>query len=84
MNFAIGGVAVAALIFGIVEAAKEFGVKGKGSQVLALVLGLAFVGLAQAISEGMIPANVLPYVELVVVSIAGALAANGWYDFSKR
>lgn len=81
MDFAIGGVAVAALILGIVEAAKQFGVEGKGSQVLALVLGFVFVGLAQAIRQEMIPPNVLPYVELVVVSLAGSLSAMGFYDF---
>lgn len=84
MDFAIGGVMVAALIFGIVEAAKNFGVNGKWSQVLALVLGFVFVGLAQAIRQEMIPPDALVYVELVVVALAGALASNGWYDFARR
>ena len=85
MDFAIGGISVAALIFGIVEAAKQFGVNGKGSQVLALGLGVFFVGLAEAISQGLIPADYVVYVELVVTAIAGGLAAMGYYDFvSKR
>lgn len=84
MDFAIGGIAVIALVFGIVEAAKSFGVEGKGSQVLALVLGFVFVGTAQAITNGLIPADVVPYVELVVTSLAGSLAAMGYYDFATK
>lgn len=81
MDFAIGGIAVIALVFGVVEAAKSFGIEGKGSQVLALALGFLLVGTAQAIASGLIPASVVPYVELVVTSLAGSLAAMGYYDF---
>ena len=84
MDFAIAGISVAALILGIVEAAKEFGVQGNASRALALGLGVFFVGLAQAISEGLIPAEALPYVELVVTAVAGGLAAMGYYDFLKK
>ena len=84
MDFAIGGIGVAALIFGIVEAAKGFGINGKGSQLLALVLGFTFVGTSQAITSGMIPANIVPYIELVATALAGSLAAMGYYDFVKK
>ena len=82
--FAIAGVSVAILIFGIVEAAKEFGVSGKWSRALALGLGVFFVGLTQAISAEMIPVILVPWVELVVIAIAGGLAAMGYYDFGKK
>ena len=81
MDYTIGGIAVAALIFGIVEAAKEFGVSGNGSRILALGLGVFFVGLAQAVSQEMIPGDWLPYIEVGVVALAGGLAAMGYYDF---
>lgn len=84
MDFAIGGIGIAALIFGIVEAAKEFGVSGKGSQVLALVLGFVFVGLAQAVANEMFTATAVLYIELVVTAVAGSLAAMGFYDFLKK
>ena len=84
MDFAIGGIGVAALIFGIVEAAKGFGISGKGSQVLALMLGFTFVGLTQAITNGIISTNLVPYIELVVTALAGGLAASGYYDFVKN
>lgn len=84
MDFAIGGIAVAALIVGIVEAAKEFGVSGKASQALALGLGIFFVGLAQAIGQGLVPEAWLPWVEVAVTALAGGLAAMGYYDLGKR
>ena len=83
MNFVIGGIGVAALVFGIVEAAKQFGVSGRGCQVLALMLGFIFVGTSQAITNGIIPPAAVQYVELVVTALAGGLAAMGYYDFIK-
>jgi len=84
MDLAIGGISVAALIIGVVEAAKEFGVEGKSSRALALGLGVFFVGSAQAISQGIVPVEAVPYVELGVTAIAGGLAAMGYYDLGKR
>ena len=84
MNFVIGGIEVAALVFGIVEAAKEFGVKGRGSQLLALTIGFLLVGTSQAIANEMIAANIVPYVELVITALAGGLAAMGFYDFLRN
>lgn len=85
MDFMIGGISVAILVFGVVEAAKEFGIEGKGSRALAAFLGVFFVGLAQAVTQNLIPPEVLVWVELAVVGIAGGLAAMGYYDFmSKR
>ena len=84
MNFVIGGIGVAALIFGIVEAAKQFGISGKGSQLLALVVGFLLVGTSQAIANEMIAANIVPYVELVITALAGGLAAMGYFDFLKN
>jgi len=84
MDFAIGGIAIAGLIVGIVEAAKEFGVTGKGSQVLALILGVVFTGLSAAIAQELIPADVVIWVELVVTALAGGLTAMGYYNLWKR
>jgi len=84
MEFAIGGISVAVLILGIVEASKQFGVSGKGSQALALALGFLFVGLAHAIQVGLMPAAYVGWIELVVTALAGSLSAMGLYDFGKR
>lgn len=84
MDFAIGGIAVAALIVGIVEAAKEFGVEGKASRALALGLGFIFVGLAYGINEALIPDVAVPFIVWFVTALAGALGAMGYYDLAKR
>ena len=84
MDFVLGGIKVAALIFGIVEAAKEFGISGKGSRALAAGLGVFFVGLAQAMAQGLIPPDVAVWIELIVTGLAGGLAAMGYYDFAKK
>jgi len=84
MDFAIGGIMVAALIIGIVEAAKEFGVEGNASRALALGLGFFFVALAYGIDEALIPAVAVPYIVWFVTALAGALAAMGYYDLAKR
>lgn len=84
MEFAIGGIAVAALVVGIVEAAKEFGVGGKKSRALALGTGVVLVGVSQAIARGLVPAEAVVWVELVITAVAGGVAAMGYYDFAKR
>ena len=84
MDYYIGSVAVAALIFGIVEAAKEFGLAGKACRVLVLVLGVLFVAIAAAEQEGLISEQVMTWVKLVVTAAAGGIAAMGYYDFTQR
>jgi len=81
---AIGGIEVIALVFGVVEAVKEFGVSGKGLRVVALVTGGLLVGIAQGISGGLIPTGWVSYIEWGAYSLAGGLAAMGYYDFIKR
>ena len=84
MQYAIGSVAVAALIFGIVEALKEFGLQGKACRAAVFLLGVTFVALAQANEQQLIPENIMIWVNLGVTALAGGLAAMGYYDFSKR
>lgn len=84
MDYAIGGITIALLIVGIVEAAKEFGIEGKASRALVLVLGVVFVGLSEGIGKGLIPAEYVVWVEYFVTVVAGGLAAMGYYDLSKK
>lgn len=77
----IGGVSVAALVFGIVEVLKLFGVKDVGTRIAALVVGFVLTGIAYALSQGMIPEVAVPWITLVVVALAGAVAAMGFYGF---
>ena len=82
MTYALGTVAVAALIFGITEALKEFGLTGKASRVVVFVLGVLFVGLAAANEASLLPADAMKYINLAVTAIAGGLSAMGYYDFA--
>ncbi len=84
MDFSIAGISIALLIVGIVEAAKQFGVKGKGSMALAMGLGVFFVGLAQALTQSLIPLAAVVWIKLAVTALAGGLAAMGYYDFARR
>ena len=72
------------LIPGVVETAKAFGVSGKASLALSLILGMFFIGLAQAIAQGVVPEAALPWINIGVVGVGGALAASGYYDLFKK
>ena len=81
---ALAEFAILVLIPGIVETAKKLGIKDQGSLILSLVLGFLFVGLAQAITEGLIPQVAVPWINVVVVGLGGALSVSGYYDIVKR
>ncbi len=83
MTYVIGTVAVAALIFGITEALKEAGVTGKASRLVVFVCGVIFVGLSAANEASLIPPDIMQYINLAVVALAGGLSAMGYYDFAK-
>ena len=84
MNFSIDIILVAAVIAGVVEAAKQFGVTGKGSQILACFLGFFFYGLSFAMDQALIPEAAHIWIKLVVFALSGSLSAMGYYDFAKR
>lgn len=79
-NLAIGGVGIMGLIVAIVEGLKSFGIDGNNSKIAAFVLGLLFAGVALGIENTMIPAAIVPYIELVVKALTFALSATGFYD----
>lgn len=83
-SFTIGGIQVLVLVLGIVEAAKRWGVEGKSSEILAFVLGFVFIGVSAAIQAEIIPAVVVPYIELVIIGLGGALAATGVFDLLRK
>jgi hypothetical protein len=80
----LGGIPVIVLVIGIVEAAKRFGLRGKGCQILAMVLGGVLVGLSQAIETAMIPVDFVPWINIIVMGMGGSLAATGIYDMLKK
>ena len=64
MDFSFDVVWVAALIVGIVEAAKEFGLKQP--RILACALGFFFYGLSFALDQILIPEVAHIWIKLVV------------------
>ena len=73
----VGGVALIVMIVGLVEFTKRLGVTGKWLLVEAMVFGAVFYGANKA--TDMYPA-IQPWLELVVYTIGGGLAATGIYD----
>uniref|UniRef100_A0A6M3KPN3 Holin n=1 Tax=viral metagenome TaxID=1070528 RepID=A0A6M3KPN3_9ZZZZ len=76
--------AMVLLVPGIVETAKKFGIQGNASLALSLALGFLFVGLAQAITQGLIPEVALPWISVVVSGLGGGLGVSGYYDLAKK
>lgn len=72
------------LVPGLVETAKKFGLSGNANLALSLVLGFFFVGLAQAISQGLLPEASLPWIKVFVGGLGGALGVSGYYDLAIR
>ena len=84
MDFAIAGISIALLIAGLVEFAKKFGVEGQASSALAFGLGVVLTFIAYGIQQALFPALWVPYIEWVIVALAGGPAAMGYYDLGKR
>lgn len=84
MELTIGTIAIPALIIGITEAAKKFGVTGKASQGLAMTLGVLLAGLAYGITEGLIPEPYTAYIIWGVTALTSPFTAMGYYDLAKR
>lgn len=84
MDFDIGQLGMFALVVlipGIVQSAKEhFGVEGTWAFALSMTLGVFFVGLGEAYNQGVVPDVIVPWIEILVVGLAGGLAASGYYD----
>jgi len=84
-GFEIGGVSLLALVPGIVEFCKSaLGVKDRAAECLTVGLGCGFIGLAQAISAGLVPDAAMPWITVAVVGLGGGLAIAGYYKLVKN
>ena len=86
-TIAIGGIALIPMVAGLVEFSRKFGNKGRGLIVLAFALGALVAGVAGALSLGLLPEVVVPWIKVVVMALAGGLAACsacGLVDLGKR
>ena len=79
----VGGIPLLAVIFGLVEFIKSFGLKGNWLTGVSLLLGLVF-GFAYKISETGIPATFAGWFVMVVFGLTLGLITSGFYDFANK
>ncbi|MFA5166584.1 MAG: hypothetical protein WC449_04825 [Candidatus Paceibacterota bacterium] len=86
MDFNIGPIGVAALTMAITQGVKEiFGIDGKKNQLVAVIVGIVLTSLSYGISNQLIPAVAVPYIEWAVVALGGGLSAIGLFGlFTKE
>lgn len=79
-SFALGGVQLIALVFGLTEFIKTaFNLDGKKVTLLAAALGAVVMALFQLI--GIAPEPYSKILEIVFLSASFGLAASGYYKF---
>ena len=76
----VGGVPLVAVIFGLVEFIKSFGLKGHWLTGVSMALGLGF-GLAYQIATSGLPVNLAGWFIVVIFGLMLGLVASGYYKF---
>jgi hypothetical protein len=76
-----GGVPLVVVIFGLVEFAKKFGLRGNWLTVFSMLLGVG-LGIGYKISEGGVPVGFNNWFGVCIFSLALGLVASGIYDFA--
>ena len=76
----VGGFPLVAVVFGLVEFVKSFGLKGHWLTGVSILLGLAF-GIAYQIANAGVPMNFAGWFSTVVFGLMLGLVASGLYDF---
>ena len=76
----VGGFPLVAVVFGLVEFVKSFGLKGHWLTGVSMLLGLAF-GIAYQIANAGVPMNFAGWFSTVVFGLMLGLVASGLYDF---
>lgn len=80
-DLVVGGIPLIAVVFGLVEFSKRFGLAGNWLTLLSMVLGVVF-GVSFQLTQ-MYP-EFARWFGVAVFSLAVGLSASGLYDFSKR
>jgi len=75
----IGGIPLIAVIFGLIEFLKVFGLKGRILTIFSLLLGLA-LGVAYKLTLGL-PVDYVGWIAVIVFGLAIGLTTSGIYDF---
>jgi hypothetical protein len=75
----IGGIPLIAVIFGLVEFLKVFGLKGRMLTLFSLLLGVGF-GILYKLSLAL-PLDFASWLAVIVFGLALGLTTSGIYDF---
>ena len=79
----VGGIPLIIVIFGLVEFAKVFGLKGKWLTLFSLLLGL-FFGIAYKIAMNGLPIGFAGWFVVAVFGLALGLITSGIYKFAAK
>lgn len=81
--FSVGGVALIAVVFGLVEFIKNLvPIEGKAVTALSMGMGILVMIVYQLI--GIVPEPYGQVVEIVIMSVTFGLTASGYYKFATR
>ena len=76
----VGGLPLSAVVFGLVEFIKSFGLKGHWLTIVSMLLGLAF-GVSYQIANAGLPVGFTGWFAVAVFGLMLGLVASGLYDF---
>ena len=76
----VGGIPLVAVIFGLVEFVKAFGLKGRWLTGVSMLLGLA-CGISYQIANAGIPTGFAGWFAVAVFGLMLGLVASGFYKF---
>ena len=77
----VNGLPLSAVVFGLVEFIKSFGLRGHWLTIASMLLGLAF-GVSYQIANAGLPAGFAGWFGVAVFGIMLGLVASGLYDFA--
>lgn len=77
----VNSIPLVAVIFGLVEFIKSFGVAGKALTAVSMLLGILF-GLAYSFYTAGLPVGFAGWFSAVIFGLALGLVASGFYDFA--
>ena len=79
----VGGLPLSAVVFGLVEFIKSFGLRGRWLTIASMLLGLAF-GVSYQIANAGLPAGFAGWFAMAVFGLVLGLVASGFYKFISR
>ena len=76
----VNGLPLSAVVFGLVEFIKSFGLRGHWLTIISMLLGLLF-GVSYQIANAGLPVSFASWFAVAVFGIMLGLVASGYYKF---